>query len=82
MDGRIVSTRDAGLAPGDPLLEFLIKIQRLSADQRRGIETLQQETGRDLEDILVNGRYVDGEEFENLLHRQILDRLPTGVTIS
>ncbi len=79
IDGRIVSTRDPGLAPGDPLLEFLIKVQRLSADQRRGIETLQQETGRDLEDILVNGRYVDAEDFENLLHRQILDRVTLAV---
>jgi hypothetical protein len=75
VDGRIVSTRLPGMHPGDPLLAFLLGIHRLSDEQHRGIVTIQRESGRDLEDILVNGRYLDADELCGYLERQIVDDL-------
>src|SRR4051794_20340086 len=57
-DGRIVSTRRPGMTTDDTLLKFLLEIHRLSREQHRGIASIQKESGRDLEDILVNGRYL------------------------
>jgi len=71
--GRIVSTRLPGMSQDDPLLRFLLKIHRLSEDQHLGIASIQRESGRDLEDILVNGRYLDADELTSYLERQILD---------
>jgi hypothetical protein len=74
-EGRIVSTRAPGMEPGDPLLAFLTKIHRLSEEQQRGIATIQRETGRDLVDLMLNGRYVDPDELELLLERHMLDEI-------
>src|SRR5207244_3918709 len=75
IDGRIVSTRQPGMAKDDPLLRFLLKIRRLSNEQYRGILTIQRESNRDLEDLLVNGRYLEAEELGQYIERQILDDL-------
>lgn len=77
-EGRIVSTREPGMPSDDPLLKFLIKVHRLSDEQRRGLLSLHRESSRDLEDLLVNGRYLDAEELQMFLERQILTDL-TGV---
>ncbi len=74
-DGRVVSTRTPGLAKGDPLLAFLKQAHRLSEEQHRGILTIQRESSRDLEDLLLNGRYLDAEELASFVERQILDDL-------
>ncbi len=74
-DGRIVSTREPGMAADDRLLRFLMKIHRLSDEQRRGLISLHRESRRDLEDLLVNGRYIDAEELKGYLERQILNDL-------
>jgi hypothetical protein len=74
-DGRVVSTRTPGLANGDPLMAFLKQAHRLSEEQHRGILTIQRESSRDLEDLLLNGRYVDAEELAGFVERQILDDL-------
>ena len=74
-DGRIVSTREPGMPADDPLLKFLIKVHRLSDEQRRGLMSLHRESNRDLEDLLVNGRYLDTEEIQGFLERQILTDL-------
>ena len=74
-DGRVVSTRTPGLAKGDPLLGFLKRTHRLSDEQQRGILTIQRESSRDLEDLLLNGRYLDAEELAGFVERQILDDL-------
>ena len=75
LDGRVVSTRTPGLAKGDPLLAFLKRAHRLSDEQQRGILTIQRESSRDLEDLLLNGRYLDAEELAGFVERQILDDL-------
>ena len=75
IDGRLVSTRQPGMSLDDPLLRFLLKVHGLSQEQFRGIETIQRESNRDLEDLLVNGRYLDGEELGIFVERQILDDL-------
>jgi hypothetical protein len=75
LDGRVVSTRAPGLAKGDPLLAFLKQAHRLSDEQLRGILTIQHESSRDLEDLLLNGRYLDAEELAGYIERQILDDL-------
>jgi hypothetical protein len=75
VDGRIVSTRTPGLTKDDPLLAFLRKAHRLSEEQYRGILSIQRESARDLEDLLLNGRYLDAEELTSFLERQILDDL-------
>jgi hypothetical protein len=74
-DGRVVSTRTPGLAKGDPLLAFLKQAHRLSEEQQRGILTIQRESSRDLEDLLLNGRYLDADELAGFIERQILDDL-------
>ena len=75
LDGRVVSTRLAGLTKDDPLMAFLRQAHRLSDEQLRGILTIQRESGRDLEDLLLNGRYVEAEELASFVERQILDDL-------
>lgn len=75
LDGRVVSTRTPGLAKDDPLLTFLRAAHRLSDEQQRGILTIQRESGRDLEDLLLNGRYLDAEELGGFVERQILDAM-------
>ncbi len=74
-DGRIVSTRQSGISKDDPLLAFLQATNRLSDEQVRGILTIQRESNRDLEDLLLNGRYLDAEELAGFVERQILDDL-------
>src|SRR5580765_3694260 len=58
-DGRIVSTQ----------------AHRLSDEQFRGLITIQRESGRDLEDLLTNGRYVEADELAGLIERQVLNDL-------
>jgi len=74
-EGRIVSTRKPGMAKDDTLLHFLRSVRRLSDEQYQGILTIQRESRRDLEDLLVNGRYMDQEELATYVERQILDDL-------
>ena len=74
-DGRIVSTRAHGMSKDDPLAGFLLQIHRLSDEQFRGLLTIQKESGRDLEDLLANGRYVEADELAPLIERQILNDL-------
>jgi hypothetical protein len=75
LDGRLIGARQPGMKPDDPLLAFLLKVHRLSDDQRRGILSIQRESNRDLEDLLINGRYLDTEELKAFLERQILNEL-------
>ncbi|MGH7730599.1 MAG: DUF4388 domain-containing protein, partial [Candidatus Eiseniibacteriota bacterium] len=74
-EGRVVSARDPGMRPDDPLIAFLRAIHRLPEEQYRGLLTLNRETGRDLEDLLLNGRYMEQEELTSYIERQILDTL-------
>ena len=74
-DGRVVSARDPGMRADDPLLVFLRKIRRLPEEQYRGLLTIHRETGRDLEDLLLNGRYMEQDELCGYIERQILDSL-------
>lgn len=75
LDGRIAGCREPGLAPNDPLMRFLRRVRWLSDEQLRGIESLNAESGRDLVDLLINGRYVEGEEMAGLYERLVLDLL-------
>jgi hypothetical protein len=74
-DGRIIATRQPGMKPDDPLLAFLVKVHRLSDEQRRGLVSIHRESDRDLEDLLLNGRYLEAEELKNYVERQILNDL-------
>lgn len=74
-DGRVVSARDPGMRADDPLLALLRGVHRLSEEQYRGLVTLNRETGRDLEDLLLNGRYMEQDELAAYVERQILDTL-------
>lgn len=74
-EGRIVSTRPLGITKDDSLLAFLRRAHRLSDEQIRGILSIQKESNRDLEDLLLNGRYLDGPEMTAFVERQILDDL-------
>jgi hypothetical protein len=75
LDGRIAGAREPGLSPGDPLMKFLRRVRWLSEEQLRGIESLNAESGRDLVDLLLNGRYIDAEELAALYERMVLDLL-------
>jgi hypothetical protein len=72
VEGRIVSTRPPGMTKDDPLLSFLLQVNRLSDEQHRGIQTIQRESNRDLEDLLLNGRYLERDELVGYVERQIL----------
>jgi len=74
-EGRIVSTRNRGQQKDDPLLLFLHKVHRLSDEQYQGILTIQRESNRDAEDLLLNGRYLDADELAGYVERQMLDDL-------
>ncbi len=73
VEGRIFSTRQPGLSRTDPLAAFLMQVNRLTDEQFRGLLAIQKESGRDFEDLLVNGRYVEAEELAPLIERQIMD---------
>ena len=75
LDGRIVSTRSGQALADDPLYRFLRRTRRLSEDQLSGIAGLQAESGRDLEDLIVQGRYLEAEELGGILERQVLTDL-------
>jgi len=75
LEGRIISTRNPGMQKDDPLLQFLKRVHRLSEEQYRGILTIQRESNRDIEDLLLNGRYLDADELAGYVERQILDDL-------
>ena len=75
LDGRLIGTRQPGMKSDDPLLAFLLKVHRLSDDQRRGILSIHRESNRDFEDLLVNGRYLETDELKAFLERQILNEL-------
>jgi len=75
VDGRIVSTRPPGLTREDPLARFLVQVHRLSEEQLRGLLTIQKEAGLDLEDLLVQGRYLEAEDLVPIVERQVLDDL-------
>lgn len=74
-EGRIISTRDPGMKTDDSLLRFLRQIHRLSDEQQRGLQAIHKEASRDLEDLLINGRYLEQEELRGYVERQILDDL-------
>jgi hypothetical protein len=74
-EGAVVATREPNRGEDDALLAFLVKVHRLSDEQFRGVLSIQRESKRDLEDILVKGRYMDPAELGRLVERQILDSL-------
>jgi len=74
-EGRIVSAREPGLPKDDRLLAFLRLTRRLSEEQILGLSALHQESRRDLEDLLVNGGYMEAEDLAGCIERQILDDL-------
>jgi hypothetical protein len=75
LEGRIASVRDKGFGDPDPLGRFLRRIHRLSSEQVRGISSIHAESGRDLVDLLLNGRYIEREELAVLYERLVLDVL-------
>jgi hypothetical protein len=75
LEGRIASVRDKGFGAEDPLGRFLRRIHRLSNEQVRGIASIHGESGRDLVDLLLNGRYLEREELAVLYERLVLDVL-------
>src|SRR5258705_9069271 len=75
IDGRMVSTRGEVPLDQDPLLRFLRRIRRLSEEQLRGITAMHAESHRDLEDLIVQGRYLEADDLAGLIERQILDDL-------
>lgn len=75
LDGRIVSTRGDVPLDQDSLYRFLRRVRRLSEEQLRGIVALHAESDRDIEDLIVQGCYLETEELAGLIERQILDDL-------
>jgi hypothetical protein len=75
LEGRIISTRTGGASPDDPLLRFLKRVRRLNDEQIQSVLRIHRESKRDLEDILVNGGYVDAEELSAFIERQSLQDL-------
>ena len=74
-EGLIVSTRSPGTSREDSLLAFLRKVHRLSEEQYLGLVAIQKESGRDAEELLLTGGYLDATELAEFLERLILDDL-------
>src|SRR5262245_39199328 len=74
-EGRVVSAREPGMRHDDPLIRFLRRIQRFSDEQQRGLAAIHKETGRDVEDLILNGRYMEQDELTGYVERQVLDAL-------
>ncbi len=75
LEGRMAAVRDRGFSEDDPLARFLRRVHRLSEEQLRGIASIHAESGRDLMDLLLNGRYIEREELSILYERLVLDVL-------
>jgi hypothetical protein len=75
LEGRVAAVRDRGMGADDPLARFLRRIHRLSDEQMRGVASIHAESGRDLVDLLLNGRYIEREELSMLYERMVLDVL-------
>jgi hypothetical protein len=75
LEGRVAAVRDRGMSGEDPMARFLRRIHRLSDEQLRGIASIHAESGRDLVDLLLNGRYIEREELSMLYERMVLDVL-------
>ena len=75
LEGRVAAVRDRGMGGDDPLASFLRRVHRLSEEQMRGISSIHAESGRDLVDLLLNGRYLEREELTVLYERLVLDVL-------
>ena len=73
LEGRVAAVRDRGLPTDDPLATFLRRVHRLSEEQMRGIGSIHAESGRDLVDLLLNGRYIEREELGMLYERLVPD---------
>ena len=74
-EGRLSGVRPPGLSDRDPLMLFLRRTRWLSEEQLRGVESLHAESGRDLVDILLNGRYMDDEDLGTIYERMAIDLL-------
>ncbi|MGH7342453.1 MAG: DUF4388 domain-containing protein, partial [Candidatus Rokuibacteriota bacterium] len=74
-EGRLCGVRPPGLSDRDPLMLFLRRTRWLSEEQLRGVESLHAESGRDLVDILLKGRYVDSEDLTAVYERMAIDLL-------
>lgn len=75
LEGRVAAVRDRGMGADDPMARFLRRIHRLSDEQMRGVASIHAESGRDLVDLLLNGRYIEREELSMLYERLVLDVL-------
>ncbi|MEO6463380.1 MAG: DUF4388 domain-containing protein [Candidatus Eisenbacteria bacterium] len=75
LEGRVAAVRDRGMPADDPMARFLRRIHRLSDEQMRGVASIHHESGRDLVDLLLNGRYIEREELSMLYERMVLDVL-------
>ena len=80
LEGRVAAVRDRGMGAEDPLARFLRRIHRLSDEQMRGVASIHAESGRDLVDLLLNGRYIEREELSMLYERMVLDVLHDVLT--
>ena len=74
-EGLIISTRSPGVNREDSLLVFLRNVHRLSEDQYRGLVTIQKESNRDAEELLLTGGYLDSADLAGYVERLILDDL-------
>jgi hypothetical protein len=73
--GKVVSTRDRRRNAKDPLKPFLVKTGRLTDPQLRQVETIENESRRELTDILLSGNYLTSEQLSHAVEEQIQDTL-------
>ena len=74
-EGLIIATRNPGVNRDDPLLTFLRNVHRLTEEQYKGLLTIQKESNRDAEELLLTGGYLDATDLVGYLDRLILDDL-------
>lgn len=73
--GKVVSTRDRRRNAKDPLKPFLVKTGCLTDPQLRQVETIENESRRELTDILLSGNYLTSEQLSHAVEEQIQDTL-------
>jgi hypothetical protein len=74
--GNIVSVTDRREKRGDPLLEFLVTTERLTAEQAGQICTIHAQSKKDPLEIIITGGYLTSKQLSESVERHARELLP------
>ena len=74
--GSIVSVTDRREKRSDPLLEFLVTTERLTAEQVEQICTIRAQTKKDPLEIIITGDYLSGKQLSESVEAHVRELMP------